>query len=65
MDLDQAFEALVIGVKSTWGYLDHDEKSMERIPSQTEMTFEGLKNLIRRAAAREQKRSLATIDTFQ
>lgn len=54
MNLDQAFEAFAAGVNLTWEYLDRRGIDEERIPSPTEMTFEGLKNLIHRAIAREQ-----------
>jgi predicted MPP superfamily phosphohydrolase len=50
--IDQAFEALERGITATWERFDRDGQIARRIPSQADMRFDGLKNLVRRASER-------------
>lgn len=55
MEIDQAFQALEQGIAAAWQHFVRDEKLTAKIPAQNEMTFEGLKSLIRRASARKER----------
>lgn len=52
METDQAFDAFEAGIAAARGRFSTDEELAAKIPDQ--VTFDGLKNLIRRASARTQ-----------